>query len=220
MMEEKIMNKRNNWQQILDFANADLRQYGVSLKVERDDENTYSVNIVTPNGEEQYACGYYEDELESLIADACDWVLRQKIVSTRICAEDLQTIFDGVCSYIVRALVHYVAQHGEKFTDYHMNEFGIEPEDNERVLSVVNFYDNEGCQYCRYVGGKICEPTVIQALYLVTSGQGRLDLKYCGFYNVGLEYDEDDSEPIHDSVSKLCIEELREIIKAIRTIKK
>lgn len=213
------MNKRNNWQQVLELANADLKQYDVSLTVEHEGENMYSVNVVTPDREELYACGYYEEELEPLIEDARDWAMRQRMVDTHICAEDLQTIYDDACKSVVTALARYTAQHGEKFTDYHMNAFGIETEEDERVLNVVNFYDNEGCQYCRYVGRKICETTVIQALYLVASSQGHLELKYCGFFNDGLEYDEDDSEPIHDSVSKLCIEELREIIKAIQTIK-
>ena len=62
------MNKRNNWQGALENANKSLARYNVSLKVTEED-NCYGLDIVFPDHVENYACGYFEEELEDLIQD-------------------------------------------------------------------------------------------------------------------------------------------------------
>ena len=62
------MNRRNNWQDVLKIANESLKQFNISLKVTEED-GTYGLDIVYPDNVEHYACGYFEDELETLIQE-------------------------------------------------------------------------------------------------------------------------------------------------------
>ena len=62
------MNRRNNWQDALKIANESLKQFNISLKVIEED-GTYGLDIVYPDNVEHYACGYFEDELETLIQE-------------------------------------------------------------------------------------------------------------------------------------------------------
>lgn len=64
-----MANRVNNWQEILDLANKDLKKYNVEIGV-YDHDDVYSVTIVVNGVEEEYADGYYEDELGDLINDA------------------------------------------------------------------------------------------------------------------------------------------------------
>lgn len=70
------MNKRNDWEQLLDYANQDLALVGYGIKLEKwEDEGTYSLSILkNGKGIEVYADNYYEDELSDLITDAWHYV--------------------------------------------------------------------------------------------------------------------------------------------------
>lgn len=65
-----------DWHKILDEANSKLKPYDITLKVESE-ENTFNVTITYPAHEEDYACGYYENELKDLIMEACVHALSQ-----------------------------------------------------------------------------------------------------------------------------------------------
>ena len=68
-----------NWKRALKNANKDLEKYGYSLLIVEPEEGFYNCEIWL-NGElvETYAFNYYENELEELIEDACDYVSYNK----------------------------------------------------------------------------------------------------------------------------------------------
>lgn len=63
---------KKEWKALLDKANEDLKQYGARLKVSRTrGGDDYSLDVDWKDGEtEQYASGFYEDELAGLISEA------------------------------------------------------------------------------------------------------------------------------------------------------
>lgn len=64
-----MANKVNDWRELLKLANEDLKKYNAEIGMyEHDDE--YSVTIVINGVEDEYADGFYEDELGDLINDA------------------------------------------------------------------------------------------------------------------------------------------------------
>lgn len=72
-----MANRINNWRELLELANKDLENKKAEIGV-YEDNGEYSVTVVTEGKEEEYANGYYEDELSGLINDA--WVhVRAKI---------------------------------------------------------------------------------------------------------------------------------------------
>jgi hypothetical protein len=62
----------NNWEQLLELANKDLKKYGVELNVLFvDDTGDYDLHIFYPDGTTDiFAQNYYEDELGELVNDA------------------------------------------------------------------------------------------------------------------------------------------------------
>lgn len=61
---------KENWEQLMDAANRELKDYGVQLRTECE-EGEYDLYIDWDNGEsETYAQGYYENELDPLILEA------------------------------------------------------------------------------------------------------------------------------------------------------
>lgn len=71
------MNTRNNWQNLLNIANADLKQNGnFRLSVtDRGDKGFFRCIIYKGNKKVQtYAENYYENELEELVNDAWHFV--------------------------------------------------------------------------------------------------------------------------------------------------
>lgn len=63
---------KKKWKALLDKANENLKEYGARLEVERTrGGNDYSLDVHWKDGEtEQYASGFYEDELAGLISEA------------------------------------------------------------------------------------------------------------------------------------------------------
>ena len=70
------MNKHNNWQQMLGYANENLADTGYSILVVEPEEGFYNCEI-RKNGEldNLYAENYYEDELSDLINDAWHYII-------------------------------------------------------------------------------------------------------------------------------------------------
>ena len=64
-----MANKVNPWEQILKLANKDLKKFNAEIGV-YDHDDVYSVTIIVNGVEEEYADGYYEDELGECINDA------------------------------------------------------------------------------------------------------------------------------------------------------
>lgn len=67
-----MANKVNNWEQLLELANKDLKQHGVEMNVILVEETgDYDLHIIYPDGTTDFfAENYYEDELGDLINDA------------------------------------------------------------------------------------------------------------------------------------------------------
>ncbi len=65
------MNRRNNWEQVLGYANEDLKSKGFSIKIKKHSDGYYSCEIRKGRKLVQvYAENYFEDELEELVNDA------------------------------------------------------------------------------------------------------------------------------------------------------
>jgi len=67
-----MANRVNNWEQLLELANKDLKKYGVELNVLLvEDTGDYDLHIFYPDGTTDiFAQNYYEDELGELVNDA------------------------------------------------------------------------------------------------------------------------------------------------------
>ena len=65
------MNKHNDWETTLKYANEDLEKYGYSLLLTEDEEGYYNLEV-WKNGEffDIYAENYWEDELTDLLTEA------------------------------------------------------------------------------------------------------------------------------------------------------
>lgn len=65
------MNTRNDWEQTLQYANEALEKVGYEIKVRKTGDGDYTCKIYR-NGRkcEDYAEGYFEDELDELVHDA------------------------------------------------------------------------------------------------------------------------------------------------------
>ncbi len=63
---------KTSWEAALEKANEDLKEYGAQLKVRRElGGNCYSLNVSWSDGEtENYASGFYEEELDQLVSEA------------------------------------------------------------------------------------------------------------------------------------------------------
>ena len=72
------MNRRNNWKQLLQFANEDLDKSGYSILVVEPEEGFYNCEI-RKDGKlvEVYAENYYEDELSDLMTEVWNYVSRK-----------------------------------------------------------------------------------------------------------------------------------------------
>ncbi len=68
------MNTRNDWENLLRYANEDLEKTGYSLLITKDDDGYYSCEI-RRDGKlvEVYAENFYESELSDLITDAAHY---------------------------------------------------------------------------------------------------------------------------------------------------
>lgn len=73
------MNRYNDWEQMLQFANEDLEKTGYSLLIVEPEEGFYDLEI-RKDGEldEVYAENYYKDELSELVNDAWHYVKTKK----------------------------------------------------------------------------------------------------------------------------------------------
>ena len=137
---------------------------------------------------------------------------------------------------LVDAILQFVRENGEDLTDYEINEFGLdEGRDGEGTITKVwNFFDYGGCYFFEPdklnmddledmtdedYSDKLYENVVYsayQCLYIVVDENGVEQLKYYRFTNGGVKFDDDQSEPDHDYVSKLSLLDLNYIITGIK----
>ena len=69
------MNKYNDWENLLRYANEDLEKTGYSLRIVEDEDGYYSCEV-WKNGKfiDVYAENYWDDELTDLITDAHHYI--------------------------------------------------------------------------------------------------------------------------------------------------
>lgn len=134
--------------------------------------------------------------------------------------EVLTNMFDSAYYHILDTIQKYVVQYGEVFSEQHSNELGIQSDDDETILKIINLFNNDSCTYVRYIGDGQCESTAITALYVVKNKYGYHKLVYCCFSNLGTEYNDDISEFHIDPVNTLGIDELQLIVNTIGNTKK
>lgn len=151
--------------------------------------------------------------------------------------KDLIMVARNCQEQLINALTEYVREHGEEMSDYFYNEFGMYEEDEEGV-KITHVLDTSdiGCSFARQfnvnddnlkdidrrdegfeIFDKLEESfhyATYLAFYIVKDADGNEDLKYYCFYNDGVCYQED-SEPDHNSVESLSLDELRYIYEAI-----
>lgn len=121
---------------------------------------------------------------------------------------------------IVSAMMQYVLEEGEKFSDYHRIEFGIEEEeDGAKVLKVMDIFNNGGCYFPWTEQHQVDDDCgwytyAFHCLYVVEE-DGIRYLKYYMLWNDGTEYNENESEPEHDYVDTLPLQVLDKLISFI-----
>lgn len=72
-----MANRVNNWREMLDLANKDLKKYNAEIGI-YDHDGEFSVTVVVNGEEREFADGYYEDELGGLINDAWEHARAKK----------------------------------------------------------------------------------------------------------------------------------------------
>lgn len=75
------MNTRNNWEQLLEYANEELKPTGYSIRIfDYDGEGYYICEILKDGASvEVYAENFYENELSDLVNEVWHYVLTEKI---------------------------------------------------------------------------------------------------------------------------------------------
>lgn len=122
-------------------------------------------------------------------------------------------------------LKDFVLEHGEEMCDYFRDEYGMDEEENEDV-TITNVIDlaSHGCYFAlplkfQTEGEDPDNDFLFDAfwsLYTVKDNTtGKIELKYYRFYNYGITFDDDSSEPDHDDAYSLSMVELAYIYDAV-----
>ncbi len=149
----------------------------------------------------------------------------------------LKTARDRAKDSLIESLTDYVRRNGDEMSDYYYNEFGINDEDEDGI-KVIKVLDTSevGCFFARQflVGDETLRDinrnddgyeifdklensfyyATYWAFYIVTDSNGNECLKFYCFYNDGVCYQED-SDPLHERVDKLSLDEIAFICDAI-----
>lgn len=78
------MNRINNYDQLLGYANKELKPKGYSIKLRKDEDGYYSCEIRKGRKLlEVYAENYFENELADLVTDAWHYVTTHFILTEK-----------------------------------------------------------------------------------------------------------------------------------------
>ena len=129
----------------------------------------------------------------------------QRIMNTN----DLKLMRQHCIDLLVASLMNFVLEHGEEMSDYFRDEHGINDDNVVKVLDLAS----EGCHFSvpikyRAESEEDYEHHAFWTLYVVNSDYDGMDLKYYQFYNSGLDFDNEESEPDHDYARCLSLSEL------------
>lgn len=152
-------------------------------------------------------------------------------IERKIDTEVLSQASHQAAADIETVLFNFVKKYGEELTDYDINEFGldVDQDDQQVITHVFNLFDNGGAYFA--IQRKPNDDTIneqdtdslfetfehyaFQCLYIVESVDGSETLKYYAFENGGIEWDDNLSEPDHDSVITLRLDVLENLLRAI-----
>lgn len=141
----------------------------------------------------------------------------------------LQKALDISADMLISALTEYVRNNGQDYqTDGAYidsdgeerntweDDMDIFADEGERITKILDFYNWEGCQITTQ---RVCNPDkedslsdvfatqAVYALYIVER-DGEERLWYYSFYNTGVEYRDEESEPEHAPVDSMGVDEL------------
>lgn len=152
-------------------------------------------------------------------------------IERKIDTEVLSHASHQAAADIETVLFNFVKKYGEEPTDYDINEFGldVDQDDQQVITHVFNLFDNGGAYFA--IQRKPNDDTIneqdtdslfetfehyaFQCLYIVESVDGSETLKYYAFENGGIEWDDNLSEPDHDSIITLRLDVLENLLRAI-----
>lgn len=140
---------------------------------------------------------------------------------------DLRKAIEICRQTLAVGMAKFVMQHGEDYSDncdYYRNEFGIneDVEEGVEVLKVIDILNNGGCYFPLSRCYQMRKPIEIEGdetmwysvafhcLYVVKEF-GFIRLKYYALENFGPEYNSDESEPYHNYVETLSLQELEKL---------
>lgn len=128
--------------------------------------------------------------------------------------KNLKWMVENVKSILLTSITEYVRTNGVPMNDYFRDEFGIEEDEDEQIVKVLDV-SNPGCAYITQTGD-VEEPTfyfnAVWALYIVKNNKGHEKLMSYSFVNSGTEFDDHDAQPYYDRVEELPLNELYYII--------
>ena len=126
---------------------------------------------------------------------------------------DLRFMRQHCIDLLVASLQNFVLEHGEEMCDYYRDEHGIDDENVVKVLDLAC----EGCYFSVPIKYQTdgneddYEHHAFWTLYVVNDEEDGMELKYYQFYNSGLSFDDEESEPDHDYAKCLSLAELEYI---------
>ena len=143
--------------------------------------------------------------------------IRPLLVASQQAAIDIETI-----------LYYFVKNQGEEPTQDDIDDFGLDVEE-DHVTHIFNLFDNGGAYFAIQRQPNVdkikeqnpdtlfdaFEHYAFQCLYIVEDKNGNTTLKYYAFENGGVTWDDDLSEPDHDTVSSLRLDVLENLLRAI-----
>ena len=146
--------------ELIGYANGDIEQYGKKLRIQRDEDGYYSLDILAVDAggtiieSRTFGQNYIESELCDLVNDA--WANVRRLARIKDCrkekrvhvrvrgksvrADDLSACRDD----LERIVLDYVRANGEDCDAYHREAFGLYDGDGLVVMKVLDFTDGDG----------------------------------------------------------------------------
>ena len=95
-LKQIIMNKRNEWKNLLKFYNKELKEENAKVIVDKDEDGYYQVYIELNGKREEFATNNFEEELSDLVFSAYQEVLYRKVYVLTVVNEDSVSQIEGV----------------------------------------------------------------------------------------------------------------------------
>ena len=133
---------------------------------------------------------------------------------------DLELMRRHCIDLLVASLQNFVLEYGEEISDYYRDEHGIDDDNVVKVLDLAC----EGCYFSLPIkyqtdgNEEDYEHHAFWTLYVVNDEEDGMDLKYYQFYNSGLSFDDEESEPDHDYARCLSLAELEFIYSHVMDV--